>query len=134
MKKNLITGSVFIVTLILFYFGLNFLKGRNIFENDYEFHAIYANVDGLHAASPVIIRGKKVGEVQQVDFTDEKASSLVVSFSVSMDYKIPKGTVAQIVTTDIMGSRSLNLKFPTMVTDAYLVSGDTLQGGQKPNS
>ncbi len=129
MKKNLITGIVVIVTLVLLYFGLNFLKGRNLFERDYEFHTIYANVDGLQVANPVLIRGKKVGEVQRVDFTDEKAEKLLVSFSVSMNYKIPRGTVAQIVTTSIMGGRSLKLNFPAETTNGYLVSGDTLQGG-----
>lgn len=129
MKKNIITGIVVIVALVLFFFGFNFLKGKNIFEKDNVFHAIYTHVDGLKNASKVTIRGFKVGEVREVNFTNDKAESLMVSFSVSGDYKIPKGTVAQIVTTDIMGSRSLELRLPPEAEYGFLKPGDTLDGG-----
>lgn len=129
MKKNIITGIVVVVALVLFFFGLNFLKGTNIFDRKNVFHAIYTHVDGLKDASKVTIRGLKVGEVQDVAFTSDRADLLMVSFSVTKDYKIPKGTVAQIVSTDIMGSRSLELRLPSEATQGYLHSGDTLAGG-----
>ncbi len=129
MKKNIITGFIFIIALLLFFFGFNFLKGKNLFEQDNIFYAIYSNVDGLKNASKVTIRGMKVGEVLDVNFTNEKAELLLVSFSVSADYKIPKGTIAQIVTTDIMGSRSLELRLPREAQNDYLISGDTISGG-----
>ncbi|PVX52259.1 phospholipid/cholesterol/gamma-HCH transport system substrate-binding protein [Balneicella halophila] len=129
MKKNVITGIVVVVALVLFFFGFNFLKGKNIFFSDNIFHAIYTHVDGLKKSSKVTIRGYKVGEVQEVAFTSERADLLMVSFSVSSDYKIPKGTIAQIITTDIMGSRSLELRLPPEAEFGYLVSGDTLDGG-----
>lgn len=129
MKKNFITGIVFVVALFLLFFGFNFLKGKNIFRNSNVFHAIYTHVDGLKTASKVTIRGLKVGEVRDIAFTTDKADLLMVSFSVSEDYKLPKGTVAQIVTTDIMGSRSLELRLPSEVEFGYLVAGDTLDGG-----
>ncbi len=129
MKKNIITGFVFIIALLLFFFGLNFLKGKNLFEKDNIFYATYPHVDGLKNASKVTIRGMKVGEVLNVDFTNEKAELLLVSFSVSSNYKIPKETIAQIVTTDIMGSRSLELRLPKDAKNDYLVSGDTIFGG-----
>lgn len=128
MKKNIITGIVVVVALVLFFFGLNFLKGTNIFDRKNIFHAIYTHVDGLKDASKVTIRGLKVGEVQNVAFTSDRADLLMVSFSVTKDYKIPKGTVAQIVSTDIMGSRSLELRLPSEA-EGYLHSGDTLAGG-----
>lgn len=129
MKKNVITGVVVVVALVLFFFGLNFLKGRNILHKDNVFHAIYTHVDGLKNASKVTIRGLKVGEVQEVNFTSERADLIAVSFSVLEGYRIPKGTVAQIVTTDIMGSRSLELRLPPEAEFGYLVAGDTLDGG-----
>lgn len=129
MKKNIITGIIVVIALVMFFFGLNFLKGHNIFYNDNTFYAIYTHVDGLKKANKVTIRGFKVGEVEDIAFTSERADLLIVSFSVSGDYKIPKGTIAQIVTTDIMGSRSLELRLPPEVEYGYLVSGDTLDGG-----
>ncbi len=128
MKKNIITGSIVVVALVLLFFGFNYLKGRNLFEGTNVFYATYPNVDGLKNASKVTIRGMKVGEVQDIAFTSEKADLLVVAFSIPNDYKLPKGTTAQIVSTDIMGSRSLELHFPTQINGEYLVSGDTLKG------
>ncbi|MBS9767617.1 MAG: MCE family protein [Flavobacteriaceae bacterium] len=128
MKKNIITGSIVVVALVLLFFGFNFLKGRNLFEGTNVFYATYPNVDGLKNASKVTIRGMKVGEVQDIAFTSDKADLLVVAFVIADDYKIPKGTTAQIIATDIMGSRSLELHFPSQTNGEYLVSGDTLKG------
>lgn len=90
------------------------------------YYALYNKVDGLEKASIVIIRGYKVGTVVDVNFRDETASQLVVSFTVDGDYKIPKNTEARIVSKDIMGSRSLSLVFPEQV-EGYIMPGDTLK-------
>lgn len=128
-RKNLITGVVVIVTLVLFFFGFNFLKGRNILDSANVYYALYSQIDGLKKASKVTIRGMKVGEVQDISFTNERAEALLVAFSVSSDYHLPKGTLAQIVTSSIMGSRSLELRLPSSNTEGFLKQGDTLNSG-----
>ncbi len=128
-NKKRITGIVVVVALILLFFGFNFLKGRNILDSTNTYYALYSQIDGLKKASKVTIRGMKVGEVQEIAFTNEKAEALVVAFSVSGDYKLPKNTLAQIVTTDIMGSRSLELRLPSGNAQAFLQNGDTLSSG-----
>lgn len=127
MKKNVVIGIVVLIAAVALFFGLNFLKGKNIFSKERVYYAHYEKVEGLEQADEVTIRGFKVGDVTDVRFTSDAAEKLLVSFTIDGNYKIPKGTVAKIVTTDLMGSRSLELKFPKEIT-GYTVSGDTLEG------
>lgn len=124
-KKNIITGTVVIIALVLLFLGFNFLNSNNLFLKGNTYCALYDKVDGLEKSSIVMIRGYKVGTVVDVHFKDETARQLVVVFTVDDDYKIPKNTVARIVNKDIMGSRSLALVFPEKVK-GYINPGDTL--------
>lgn len=127
MKKNIIIGFTVLASLTALFLGINFLKGKRIFNKERIFYALYDKVDGLSKSDKVTIKGFKVGHISEVKFTDQNASKLLVAFTVDGNYNIPQNTIAQIVTTDIMGSRSLELEFPKIV-DKYAHSGDTLQG------
>lgn len=127
MKKNIIIGFTVLASLTALFLGINFLKGKQIFNKERIFYALYNKVDGLSKSDKVTIKGFKVGHISEVKFTDENATKLLVAFTVDGNYNIPKNTVAQIVTTDIMGSRSLELEFPE-VAEKYAHSGDTLRG------
>lgn len=127
MKKNIIIGFTVLASLTALFLGINFLKGKQIFNKERIFYALYDKVDGLSKSDKVTIKGFKVGHISEVKFTDQNASKLLVAFTVDGNYNIPQNTIAQIVTTDIMGSRSLELEFPE-VAEKYAHSGDTLRG------
>lgn len=59
----IVAGSIFLLV-----YGLNFLKGKNIFTNRTHFFAVYENVDGLTEANPVFINGFIVGQVNHIFF------------------------------------------------------------------
>lgn len=125
-NKNIITGIVVVISLLLLFLGFNFLNSNNFFVKGNTYYALYNRVDGLEKSSIVIIRGYKVGTVVDVHFKDATARELVVAFTVDDDYKIPRNTEARIVNKDIMGSRSLALIFPDKV-EGYVMPRDTLK-------
>ena len=69
MKRKFFTrevrvGIMAVVAIFVLYFGLNFLKGVDIFSPINYYYATYENVGGLVPSSPVYIKGFKVGQVE----------------------------------------------------------------------
>jgi len=99
-----------LLSLILLFWGANFLKGNDIFVKDRNFIAVYDHIDGLSPSSPVMINGFKVGKVEEIDFISNRTGQLYVKFSVQKEnFFIPEDTKAKIYSSDILGSKSISL-------------------------
>ena len=127
MKKSneLLVGLFTLFLLTVLYWGVNFLKGENIFSNKQFFYAVYDNVNGLTISLPVTINGFKVGQVSNIDFNSENAD-LIVQVAIEEDIPFSTNSILEIYDSDIMGSKSLELKVRSGTTMAN--SGDTLIG------
>lgn len=108
-KKITFIGVTIFVTLGLFIWGLNYLKGENVFAKNREYFAVYEQVNGLNVGSPVIFKGIKVGQIKSIEFTDEYASQLVVVFNIERNFKIPHNSIAEIYNTNIIGGKGLRI-------------------------
>ncbi len=99
-----------IVTLIifLFFWGYNFLKGRNLFSSYNYYYANFEKVDGLQKSSPVTVNGYVIGLVSDIQFTSEKLDKIQVEIGVKKNFKIPDNSVVMIV-GDLLGSKSIIL-------------------------
>ena len=53
MKKNIMIALTVIVSLALLYWGIEFLKGINMFKPSNFYYATFDKVDGLAEAAPV---------------------------------------------------------------------------------
>ncbi len=127
MNKELKIGFIGIVSIIVLFLGVSYLKGLNILDSSREFYAIYNNIGGLKVGSPVLVNGYQVGVVSKVDLLDNVSQSLLVEISIDKDFDIPVNSVSKIVNQDLMGSKGVNL---VLGDDAALAeSGDTLFGG-----
>ena len=96
MKKKFFTrevkvGIMAFVAIFVLYFGLNFLKGINIFSPVSYYFASYENVGGLVPSSPVYVKGFKVGQVEVVKYDFSIKESFVIKISISNDVKLTKG-------------------------------------------
>lgn len=114
---------VFIVIGITIW-GFYFLKGSNIFKNENRYFIIYDNIDGLVESSPVQIRGLRVGKVSSIHFTSQAYESLTVEISIDKNIRIPRGTIAKVYSSDLMGSKSIELVLNNK--GQYFKPGDTL--------
>ena len=102
----------FIVLIIAFFFwGFNFLKGRNLFTTHQQYYAIFNNVAGLQKSSVVSTNGYKIGTVSEISFLKGDATKIVVEISVERQFKLPKNSVVEIFSSDIMGTKAVNLVF-----------------------
>ncbi len=124
-NKNFVIGLVVIGTIVIFIWGLNFLKGNNLFSSEQIYYAKYSSVDGLMQSSSVTLKGLKVGQIKSIRFVNN-GNNLVVEFSVTKPVNFPKNTIARIVSADIMGTKQLKLVLGN--STQRLHSGDTLIG------
>lgn len=124
-------GATAILTLIVFIWLYNFLKGKDFFQNVAYYYTIYDKVGGLSESNPVEINGYKVGVVQSIDFLDETSGKLMVSFSVGRDFKLPKNTVAEIVQISPLGG--MKVQFVYGEGPGFYEEGDTLPGRLAPS-
>jgi phospholipid/cholesterol/gamma-HCH transport system substrate-binding protein len=125
LSKEIKIGLIVILAVFLFFYGFNFLKGKNIFTHRTKFYAIYDNVGGLTESNPVSIRGFNVGQVNKIFFLEGHADKIVVEITMKENsLKIPKDTKAKIFSTSVLGGMGISLEFGSQNT--YLENGDTL--------
>ena len=121
-----------IVTLImlLFLWGYNFLKGRNLFSSYNYYQAYFERIDGLQISSAVTINGFVVGVVSDIQFASEKLDRLVVEIGVKNSFHIPDNSVMMIA-GDLLGSKSIVLILGD--SEAMLKNGGVMAGSMTPD-
>lgn len=121
-------GIMAIVAIFILYFGLNFLKGIDIFTSIDNYYARYENIDGLVPSSPVYVKGMKVGQVEEIKYDFSKLESFVVRISVSHDIEIPKGAKVELMDEGLMGGKAIQLIYDPIASNQPLYSaGDTVE-------
>ncbi len=126
MKRQLKIGIIFVVSIVLLYWGINFLKGLDVFSSHRTFYAEYSDVSGLLVSSNVIVSGYKIGQVSDISFSKEKPGNLIVKFVITEDIDIPANTVARIESTDLLGTKAIVLQIGD--SKSWAQSGDFLKG------
>ncbi len=119
-------GATTLITIIVFIWLYNFLKGKDFFKNSAYYYAIYEEVGGLAESSPVEVNGYKVGVVQSIDFLDAESGKLLVVFSVNRDFKLPRMTVAEILPLSLLGG--MKVQFVYGNGPGTYSEGDTIPG------
>lgn len=122
--RPVIIGLSFIAAIVIFVWGYNFLKSTSLFKKETIYYASYHQVNGLIKANPVVINGLRVGQVKDVYFNPDLSGDIMVSMILSTDFPIPDNTVARIFSSDLMGSKAIELKLGD--SPEILHEGDTL--------
>lgn len=68
ITKEIKIALVAIVGILIMYFGINFLKGINLFSSNNYYYMTFSDIQGLGASTPIYADGYKVGTVDAVDF------------------------------------------------------------------
>ena len=121
--KSILIAVSFIVAMVLFVWGFNFLKGKSLLKKQFNFYAIYDNSKGLLPGDLVTINGMQVGTVSSLQFHPKQDGSIIVEFTINKDLNIPDNSVVEL-SSSLMGSVSLNIKLGNSQTFAQ--NNDTL--------
>ncbi|MBL7913904.1 MAG: MCE family protein [Bacteroidia bacterium] len=124
LSKEVKVGILVTGALAGLFWGMNYLKGIDLFSNDNTYYAVYQNVDGLVPSSDVILNGVKIGQVTHITFLNDKTGRILATFLVSGKVFIGKDSEARIVSSDLLGGRKVDIQLDANSQPA--VDGDTL--------
>ncbi|WP_170829957.1 MlaD family protein [Williamwhitmania taraxaci] len=124
IAKEIKIGLFAVVMIGALVWGLNFLKGRQLFQSARVYYGVYQRIDGLQETAPVFLNGYRVGTVEKISLRDQQPTSLLVQFSLDKEVNLPVETIAQIYSSDLMGSKAIRL-VPSLLPN-ILHPGDTL--------
>ena len=125
-SKYVKLGVLIVVSLVILFWGLSYLKGNDIFKRNNYYFVVYERIDGLLEANKVTMNGYQIGQVQSIDFAADNSGKLVVKLMMDASFKIPVNSLAQIISSDIMGTRSIKMILSNENT--FYQSNDTIPG------
>ena len=124
IKRESKIGVVIVAAVAILIWGYNFMKGRDIFSHKRIYYAVYTNISGLSVSNPVYVNGFKVGQIDDIYFHPKHPGQIVVEILITDDFNIPANSVAMIYSSDLMGSKAIDLRLGNSSNHAK--PGDTL--------
>ncbi len=109
LTKTTRIGIWVIICLTILIWGINFLKGRDIFRTETIYYARYKDVGGLTPSTAVALNGFKIGYVGNIYFAKDMSGNLIVKLAIYNNFPLPVGTTAEIASTDLLGSRIVKI-------------------------
>ncbi len=131
LSKEAKVGIVTTIAIACFIYGFSFLKGKNFFSSQRKFYAVYNDIDGLVEANPLLINGFRVGMVGDIQFAGDNSGKVLVTLVVNNDINIPKNSIARVVSSDLLGSKAIQLILGNAKN--YAQTNDTLVSDQEDN-
>lgn len=126
ITKEAKIGFTAILGIIVLFFGLQFLKGLDLFSSTNSYTMLFNNIDGLPTSTPIYADGYKVGHVGSISYDYDKSQTIYVQVEIDKNLRIPKGTTAEIE-SDLMGNRKVNLLMANNPREA-IQPGETIDG------
>ena len=108
--REIKVGILAAVCIFLLFFGLNFLKGVNIFSPTNSYHGVFYNLHGLEEQAAVYIRGHKVGQVDKIHYDFTRDSAFTIDISIAKDVALPQGTQMALISDGMLGGMSIELQ------------------------
>ncbi|MDR1180676.1 MAG: MlaD family protein [Bacteroidales bacterium] len=132
MKKNFFKSveikiAIFALAgLFLLVWGINFLRGIDIFKKQYAYHVIFENTSGLLPAHAVTINGMSVGTIDKIQLMRHLSNKVLVTMNINKEIEIPVNSIVRIISPSPLSSPQIEIVFSNE-TD-YFSQGDTIQG------
>ena len=125
ISKEIKIAFVAILSAIIVYVGIIFLKGLKLFNDEVSYFVEIADVQGMPTASDVRANGLKVGTVKAINF-NSGSQNLTVEITIDPNFQIPQGTSVY-MTKEMLGSAMMNLRLGPDPSN-ILHPGDTIHG------
>ena len=120
--KNVLIALSVVVSLCLLYWGIEYLKGINLFKPANFYYAKFEKVEGLTVSAPVTVNGFQVGQVREINY-DYADNQITVLMSLDKELRVPRGSQVSL-SSDILGTAALTLNLAK--NDSYYNVGDEI--------
>ena len=127
MKKrdDVLVGIVMMVAIIVAIVGSLWLA-RGGLSKGYALYAKFPWSSGLKQGQPVLLAGVNVGYVDEVELRQD--GTVLTTFRVGKEYKVPQGTVATVIPNGIFGDMAIALT-PKAPNSRSIAPNDTIPVG-----
>ena len=123
-SKEVKIAIAVIISLAVLFWGIEYLKGVNLFKPANFYYVEFKNVNGLTDSAPVTINGYQIGLVREINY-DYNTGALVVLLGLEKDLRIPTGSKA-VLATDLLGTAQIQLELAQ--SDTYYEVGGKIPG------
>ena len=130
LSKEIRTALFVLVSILLFIFGFNFLKGTSILDKQKTVYAIYSEVDGLMVGASVSVNGLAIGNVTSLDFL-ANSTKVIVTLKVKDKLRFSPNSTATLYETGLIGGIAIAIE-PVFENGNIVKSGDTLKSTIRP--
>ena len=125
MKREVKIGIFAVTMIVAAWAGIRFLQGLDILSRNAVYYASYDQVSGIQAASPIMLKGVKVGTVTGISLDPQHSDNVVLQFTIKRQFRIPKDSEAKIFSDGFMGGKAIEIVYGK--SSEYLEKGDTLR-------
>ncbi len=109
MSKELKVGLLTVISGVILYFGVNFLKGYDFLSSTATYFVVYDKIDGLVPSNPVQINGMSVGKVIAMEILQNQSSKILVEFDLDKKIKLNKNSVAILKDNGLLGGKMIEI-------------------------
>jgi len=124
-------GIIGIATIAVLIWGLNFLKGRNIFNTTYSLYTFYEESGGIESSAPVLMSGVKIGYIEEVVLRMDEIPAVKVVLKIEKPYTLGAESEARLFSADLMGTKAVRIV--SFSGKAELQDQDTITGIIEPD-
>ncbi|MBN2480971.1 MAG: MCE family protein [Bacteroidales bacterium] len=114
LSREFKIGLTAIIALALLIWGINYLKGINVFKKTATYYVVYNDISGLIESAVVFLNGYKVGNVTGIDLDMDNPNRIVVEMNLENRIELAEPTRAIIRSSSLISG----------VKDIYLEIGN----------
>lgn len=126
ITKEVRIGIASIIALGVLIYGINYLKGIDMFKPSSYFYVKFHNINGLTKSSPVFADGYRVGIVRDLYYNYNEQGKVIAEIDIDPELRIPIGSTAEL-TSELMGGVKMNILLANNPRERYKI-GDTIPG------
>ena len=120
-------GMVFLLAIIIFVWGLFYLKEWRVTGDTYLVDVRLSSAVGVKSSDPILVGGVRVGKVEAVKLDD---MSPIVTLRVDEPFEIPEDSQVEVISRSVMGEKSINIR--KGVSTLMVPPGGTIEGTAAP--
>jgi phospholipid/cholesterol/gamma-HCH transport system substrate-binding protein len=125
-RKEVKIALATILALCILVYGINYLKGINMFKPSTYYYVKFSDINGLAKSSPVFADGYRVGIVRDIAYDYNHPGNISVEVKLDTEMRIPEGSSA-VIASNLMGGLRLNLILSRDSRNLCAI-GDTILG------
>lgn len=121
-------GMVFLLAIIIFVWGLFYLKEWRVTGDTYLVEVRLSSAVGVKSSDPILVGGVRIGKVEAVTLDD---LTPIVTLRIDEPFEIPEDSEVEVISRSVMGEKSINIRkgiSPNMVPPGGKLEGTAAPG------